>query len=489
MNKSNSTSEFSQINIYVLGRVRVERDSKEIQLSTRKTESLLCYLALNPESHAREKLAALFWGDSSDTEARNSLRNALAVINKKLGNNFLMADRQSVKLNPEYPFWIDAVAFESQATEYLDDPIPDPNQFDADIYQTDLMSDFYDEWIFPLREYYRSLFLETLLQLTQQFRSHSDYDNAIIFARKILAFDKTNERAYQHLMFCYMTQGDRSSAIRQYGICQRVLLEELGVEPMPATIALYEWIKDAPAEIKPFEARISNLPVPHTSFIGRGREIAEVKQLLTSTELLTLTGAGGSGKTRLAIQFATDQLDAFNDGVWWVNLAPLRDETQVLQTTAKALGVQEIANQNLRDTLVNYLRSKQLLLILDNCEHLIETCAQVVTYLLESCPQLKIISTSREPLNISYETPWSVPTMSLPDLDQMPIVDLMMDYEAIRLFVERSAAINPNFGITDDNAPYIAQICQRLDGIPLAIELAAAKVKTMSVEKITARLN
>ena len=489
MPRSTSLEGPVQIHIYLFGHFRVERESKPIQFSTRKTEALFAYLVLKPGRHTREKLAATFWGDSSDTEARNSLRNALAVLNKLLGSELLLVDRQNVEINPDYPLWVDASEFEKGASAYLADPAPEFEQVKIGLYQNDLLADFYDDWIFPLREHYRSLFLDTLLRMTQQMRSRSEYEHAAEFAHKVLAFDGANERAHQHLMFCYMARGNRSAALRQYETCQRALWEELAVEPSSATVGLYEWIKQAPAEAKPFAAQITNLPIPLTSFIGRVRETAEVKELLASTRLLTLTGTGGSGKTRLAIQVGTDLLDAFKDGVWWVELGALTDEALVPQAIAKTLGAQEISNQSLRDTLTNFLRTKELLLVLDNCEHLVYASAQISESLLEACPHLKILTTSRESLNIPGESVWNVPTLALPDPDQISLVDLLMDYESICLFVERGTAIRPDFALTEANASFVAQICHRLDGIPLAIELAAARVKVLTPEQIAARLD
>ncbi|HSM72383.1 MAG TPA: hypothetical protein VK851_12640, partial [Anaerolineales bacterium] len=196
-NASASTNSTPKIRIYLLGHFRVERGAKHVELPTRKVESLLAYLILNSESHAREKLAALLWGDSPDAEARNSLRNALAVLNKKLGHDLFIIDRQVVKINPDYPLWVDALEFDLQASDFLANPVSDSNLVDLELYQNDLLTDFYDDWIFPQREHYRSLFLESLLQLTQQLRSQSEYKKAIGFAEKVLSLDQTNERAHQ----------------------------------------------------------------------------------------------------------------------------------------------------------------------------------------------------------------------------------------------------------------------------------------------------
>ena len=489
MSHSTSAKDPARVRIHLFGHFRIERGGRSIQLPTRKAEALLAYLVLHSERHAREKLAGTFWGDSSDTEARNSLRNALATINRELGHDLVLADRQKVEINPEYPLWVDVLEFEKQASTMLADPLEDLDQVDIELYQGDLLADFYDDWVFPLREHYRSLLLDTLLYLTQQLRSRSEYERAVGFARKALAFDRANERAHQHLMFCYMSLGDRSSALRQYETCKQALWEELAVEPVSATLALYEWIKQAPAKSKPFEAHITNLPIPLSSFVGRKRETTEVKDLLASSRLLTLTGAGGSGKTRLAIQAATDLLDTLEDGVWWVELGSLMDEALVPEAIARALGVHESANRPLDETLVHFLRSKDLLLVLDNCEHLVDNAAKISESLLEACPQLKILATSREPLNVGGETVWLVPTLPVPEAEGSSPVDELMGYESIRLFVERAKAVSPGFALRDEDASFAAQICRRLDGIPLAIELAAARVKVLTPGGIAARLD
>jgi tetratricopeptide (TPR) repeat protein len=230
---------------------------------------------------------------------------------------------------------------------FLASPTSDPQQVNIELYQNDLLSDFYDEWIFPLREHYRSLFIKTLLHITQQLRSQSEYEKAIDHARKVITFDPANERAHQQIMFCQTARGNRNAALKQYEECKQMLMEELGVEPAAETIALYEWIKQTPAETNPLETRITNLPISLTSFIGRKRELNEVKEMIKSTRLLTLTGPGGSGKTRLAIQLGTDLIDSFHHGVWWVDLTALTDKSLVSHSIAKSLGVREVASINL----------------------------------------------------------------------------------------------------------------------------------------------
>ena len=245
--------------------------------------------------------------------------------------------------------------------------------------------------------------------------------------------------------------------------------------------------KDFPALIS-IKAVKNNLPLQLTSFIGRERELAEAKQKLEGARLLTLIGPGGTGKTRLSLQLAVDIVPNFRDGVWLVELAPLADASLILQSVASILGVREQRGMPLLDIVLNFLRAKNLLLILDNCEHLIESCAQLTDQFLRISPNIKIIASSREALGINGETIYRVPSLSLPDQAKVTR-EALEGFESIQLFVERARAANPNFDLTENNASSIAQICRRLDGIPLALELAAARVKVFSAEQIATRLD
>lgn len=250
-------------------------------------------------------------------------------------------------------------------------------------------------------------------------------------------------------------------------------------------------VPDLPTEFPPLKTLgtiRNNLPMPLTSFIGRERELAEVKQLLSNTRLLTLTGPGGTGKTRLALQLAAGMLEIFTEGVWLVELAPLADPTLVTQTVAATLGLREQPGRTLVDALTDYVRTKNLLLLLDNCEHLIEACAQLANTLLQAAARLKILASSREPLGIAGETAYRVPSLPLPDMEAARL-DALPENDCVRLFVDRALTAYTHFRLNAKNAPAIAQICQRLDGIPLAIELAAARVAIFSPEQIAARLD
>jgi predicted ATPase/DNA-binding CsgD family transcriptional regulator len=238
-------------------------------------------------------------------------------------------------------------------------------------------------------------------------------------------------------------------------------------------------------------SRLQNLPLALTPFVGRKKERADLLRLLADPirRLLTLVGPGGIGKTRLALQVAAEVPTQYPDGVWFVQLADLSEPALVPQAVAAELAVKEQRDRPLVDTLASRLQPMHLLLVLDNCEHLLNACAQLAHSLLTTCPDLRILATSREPLHVIGEVEWLVPSLSLPDAQNLPPVEDLIGYEAIRLFLDRAEASVPSFTVTDQNAPTISRICERLDGLPLAIELAAAWVNVLSVEQIATRLD
>jgi predicted ATPase/class 3 adenylate cyclase len=258
--------------------------------------------------------------------------------------------------------------------------------------------------------------------------------------------------------------------------------------------------RELPAEFPPLrtlDARPNNLPLQVTSFVGRERELAEVTRLLAGEppgpRLVTLTGPGGTGKTRLALQAAADVLDAHPDGVWLVELAALADPAIVPQTVAAAAGVREAPGRPVLSTLTDALKPRRLLLVLDNCEHLLDACARLADALLRACPHVRLLCTSREALGIAGEAAWRVPSLPVPAdggaAAPAPGAAGLAGYAAVRLFAERAAAVRPGFALTADSAAAVAQVCARLDGIPLAIELAAARVRVLPPQQLLARLD
>ena len=239
---------------------------------------------------------------------------------------------------------------------------------------------------------------------------------------------------------------------------------------------------------RPPKRPIENLPPELTSFVGRERELAEVERLLSDRRLLTLCGPGGSGKTRLALAAAQDVVEGFEGGAWWVELATVADPELVPAAVAQALGVPEAPDLSPTEALVDHLEGQKTLLILDNCEHLVEACADLAHALLRTCPDLKLLATSREPLRVEGETNFMVPSLSVPDPGRMPSTEDLAGYEAVQLFVERAREVDPRFALTEGNVAAVARLCNKLDGIPLAIELAAARTKALTVEQILKKL-
>jgi len=261
---------------------------------------------------------------------------------------------------------------------------------------------------------------------------------------------------------------------------------------------LYQIMMDGlPSDFPPprsMEVLPNNLPVQTTSFIGREKEMETVRKLFEKTRLLTLNGTGGTGKTRLAIEFGAQIINEFPDGIWLAELVTATDEVGVVDVVAQALGVREEPGRTLRETVVNFLRGKNLMLILDNCEHVLAPVASLAAELLRTSQQLKIFTTSRHSLGIAGETTFPVPPLGifdirLKDLEGPDLAEKLSQYDAVKLFTARAAAVRPDFKVTNANAPAVAEICSRLDGIPLAIELAAARVRLLSVDQIATRLN
>lgn len=261
------------------------------------------------------------------------------------------------------------------------------------------------------------------------------------------------------------------------------------ITPMKIFQIVSEKLQTEFPPIKTLDARPNNIPVQLTSFIGREIEIPEIKVLLGRSRLITLLGPGGTGKTRLSIQVGADLIDDFPDGVFLVELAPVADPSWIPEAVMNSLKIKEEKGKSIQETLTSFLSDKEMLIIIDNCEHLINECANFCQLLLANCPKLKIIATSREALNCNGEQIYRVPALPVPDPSMMDTAEQLSQYASVRLFIERSLSVNPNFRVNNDNAPALAEICSRLDGIPLAIELAAARTKSMSVEKIHERLD
>lgn len=312
-----------------------------------------------------------------------------------------------------------------------------------------------------------------------------DHRAAISAAESAIARRPLRESAHFRAIAALQQAGSRPEALRAYERCRVVLAEELGVSPGSATHALYLDLlrEDPPAP----EARSTNIGAELSSFVGRSGQVDEVKKALGTTRLLTLVGPGGIGKTRLATRVGSELRDCYRDGVWLVELASLVDPALVPTHVMVALGLVADSDVSAADALCRHLAERDLLIVLDNCEHLTAACATLVRRLLPAAPGVTALATSREPLGLPGESLWPVPGLSMP-AGEDDGVDRLWESDAVQLFVDRASSVDPTFALSDDVAPAVAEICRRLDGLPLAIELAAARARSMSVTEIATHL-
>jgi predicted ATPase/DNA-binding SARP family transcriptional activator len=497
--------ESEMLQIYALGDLRILKGEKPVrELRSRKAQALLVYLAGTTKSHAREVLADMFWSESSQLQAMSNLRDVLHTLRKYL-KPFINITRYSVNLNPEAVVWLDVNELDSVLTIMQADE-GDLTAMTAEkletalaLYQSDFLDGFYirgargfEEWLLYERERIRLGTLDALFSLAIFHANMANFKKGIHYARRALDLEPLMEAGYQQLMRLLDSSGRSSEALIQYEKCRHILSKELGVEPSEETQELYSYlIKGERLPGFPGTQHLHNLPLPLSYLIGRDDDLTQIATHLENPacRILTLIGVGGIGKTRLGIHAAASGLDFFPDGVWLVELAAFTEAEMLPEHIADVFGVtaQEArGGLGVTDILVDYLKHKTLLLVLDNCEHLIEACAWFVEAIIKGCPQVKVLATSREALGIPGEQIYQVlPLAAPPDNVQL---HNPYEYPAIQLFCERAEASRPRFCATAENTDVLADICRQLDGIPLAIELAAARVKVISLNQIAGRL-
>jgi predicted ATPase/DNA-binding SARP family transcriptional activator/DNA-binding CsgD family transcriptional regulator len=478
------------------------------QWRLRKASSLVKVLALAPRHQlSREQVMDLFWPKLDPGAAANNLRYTLYVTRQILDSvsatatsGYLRFQGGVLELYPSGPLWVDVVSFEEAAAATFRSRDPVAYEAAAELYAGDLLpEDRYEAWVEDRRATLRRTYLALLVELAEIYEEREEFRPGTEMLEKVVTGEPTHEKAHISLMRLYALSGRHQEALRQYKRLWETLSRELGKKPTAASRRLYEEIAagrfpssqpplvTCPSE-KPLNTSQHNLPIERTSFIGRERELVEVKRSLAITRILTLTGTCGSGKTRLALEVAKDLVGAYPDGVWLTELATLSEGVLVQQAVAAAVGVREQTGRPLIATLVNALRKKKMLLILDNCEHLIDAAAHLVDILLSSCPHLQVLATSREALGLAGEVKWPVPPLSLPDPLHPPVPESLAGLESARLFLERARYHHPGFVLTARHVGVVTDICRQLDGIPLAIELAAARAGMLSVEQIAERL-
>jgi predicted ATPase/DNA-binding SARP family transcriptional activator len=472
--------------IFLAGRVALERDGVSIdegRFPGRQGRLLFAYLvAEQGRPVPRDELADALWGetppatsDKALTVLASKLRGLLGELGVD-GTKTLTSAFGSYRLNVPDGTWVDIIAAadalrEAEAALAADD-------FDhakaaakraASLARPSFLPGEEGAWVDGTRRELADILRRALSCIAEACLRSGDTAEAASWAEETIALEPYRETGYRHLMAAHAAAGNRAEALRVYERCRQLLATELGAYPSPETESIYRELLEAPApqpraeapETAPVPA--TNLPVQPTPLVGRERELDEVIELLRTHRLLTLTGPGGIGKTRLALQAAAEFGDDFRDGVWFVSLASLRDPGLVLPTVAKTLGIQE------PETLKGHLRERQALLLLDNFEQLLDAATSLAA-LLRAAPRSKLLVTSRSPLRVSGEQEYPVQPLA--------------DEEAARLFVERARAAARSFEATEA----VTGICRRLDNLPLALELAAVRVKVLSPEALLARL-
>jgi predicted ATPase/DNA-binding SARP family transcriptional activator len=466
------------LEVRLIGKFDIQFDGKSVVLSSRAAQSLFAYLVLTAGTlHRREKLAGMLWPEESEQKARTYLRNELWRIRKALAQTsnaeYLLADNLTVGFNKPSAYWLDLAAFKN-----LSDTASAEELIEAlSSYQGELLPGFYEDWVVLEREHLQVLFEQNIACLLDTLQKENRWDEILDWAERWILLGQAPEAAYRALMVSYDALGDHANVTSTYERCKQAL-RQLDLEPSEQTRAL---ALNRNSKI--------NIPIPLTSFIGREKELREVAALFSKSRLVTLTGSGGVGKTRLAIQVVAEVMDLFPDGVWFLDLSPLNDPARIPNTLASLLRLRELGEIPVTELLINYFRSRTALVIFDNCEHLIESCAELIHLLLISCEFLAVLATSRETLRVSGEIPYRVPSLRIPKANTEFNSLEISSMEAVKLFVERAAVVSPRFVLSQQNAVPIAQICQRLDGIPLAIELAAARMNMLAVEQILQHLD
>ncbi|MEP6756045.1 MAG: tetratricopeptide repeat protein [Chthonomonadales bacterium] len=514
-------SKSCDFHIQLFGPFDLKIDGKPFEIThSRKEQWLLALLILkNGKEVTRDWLAGTLWPDSQEEQALAYLRRTLYLLRQSLGSAAVRLQSPTSRT-----LRIDLTGAYSDVSIF-DDSVRN-GDFEAlsnavDLYRGPLLEGCDEEWAVAEQQTREQMFLSALELLAEKAIESGKAGAAIPHLQRLVILDSLRESAHRMLMQALADDGDYGEMVQAYRRLRLTLRQQVQQNPSPETVALYEKLKtraqqriksapSAEAEVKsidknPVSKRSadtsrksgSKAPAvrPLTPLIGREVEMQDIIDLLHSSSLVTLTGTGGVGKTRMSMQLAQDWQA---DDVWFVELASLTAATPLGQVVAHAIGMTDAAGSTMPDSLVEELSDSSGLLILDNCEHLLDAAAALVLRLLRGCPDLHILATSRQALGILGEAAYSIPPLETPEISNTgdtsaeiagaELMPILLEYPSVQLFIQRAQNASPGFKLTRENGVAVANICAALDGIPLAIELAAARMKTLSPQQIFYRL-
>ncbi|MCP4418619.1 MAG: tetratricopeptide repeat protein [Chloroflexi bacterium] len=464
----------------LLGETTIKLNNKSVSgLPSRKAEAMLIYLVCSKRPYSRELLADFFWDDRSAEQALANLRSLLSGLRRNF-KPYLEISRKTVAFKESSSHWLDTEKFQELAQS---EDIADWETA-VSLYQADFLAGFdirdsrgFEEWATLERERHQRTAVHLLRRLVQHFLVHKAYQKGIRYAARLLAISPLSESAHRQMMLLLTRNDQRSAALQHYQTCCTILAEELGIDPSHETTTLYERIRAAG------DGKQHNLPVKTTPFVGREQELAQIgAQLIRpSCRLLTLVGPGGIGKTRLALQVAQNSVGSYLNGVYQVPLAAVSAPEFIIPAIAAAIDFTFSGATSPKEQLINYLQAKEMLLLLDNFEHLLGG-RQLLAEMCRTLPDVKLVVTSRERLNL--QTDWTFEVMPLP----LPNDPFPQNSDALTLFVQMAQRAKTDFALTDESRPCAAKICRLVAGVPLGIELASAWVRQLSCAEIVQEL-